>query len=441
MYISCKITYFTLICIIIIVGLRLYEAINILINKKNYIIIINFFTLPILCLFLLFPIQFLISNLCLPFLSKDYLTTNSKYYSCNILEKELKQLPSITIQIPLYDEDFKKVLRPMLRTCIIVRNEYIRKGGKCNIIVNDDGIFKFINDDITKIRECDEIIERIKYYKKYDISFTARKFKNRKGRFKKASNMNFCFNLSKNKSYSAFNKHFEIKPLKQNISSSLKMKKRKIYPKYQKHKRAKSIPFIKNEYLEHKINLSEIIKNKKNLKIDISVTECKEDKIVPIISHPPSPPSLSSLSSQSTLSPLTPLKHISEQKLPTESLSPSSKSLKPLAALTPLKLKHVKIPDISKNDVPITPVTFDSKLSIIESKNDISVVTPFTFNESKNKKTEEKSLDHIISILTPNTIKTPGVKNKNINFNLNNENLLKNVYLNKKEIFMMYGDI
>ena len=417
MYLSCKITYFTLICIIIIIGLRSYEAINILINKKNYIIIVNFFTLPILFLFLLFPIQFLISNLCLPFLSKDYLTTNSKYYSCNIIKKKLKQLPSITIQIPLYDEDFKKVLRPMLRTCIIVRNGYIRKGGKCNIIVNDDGIFKFINDDITKIRECDEIIERIKYYKKYNIAFTARKFKNRKGRFKKASNMNFCFNLSKNKSYSAFNKHFEMKPLKQNISLSLKMKKRKIYPK---HKRASSTPTINNEFLGHKINLPRIINNKKNLTIDITVIECKENKNISTISYPPSPTSPTYPPSPtypfSIISPLTPLNYISEQKIPSDSVSPLSKSLKSLKPLKPLKIEDVKI-------------------------NDISTISPFTFSSSKNKKAEKKSLDHIISILTPNKIKTPSVKNKNINFNLNNENLLKNVYLNKKEIFMMYGDI
>lgn len=196
---SKKITYLTLFIVLYISIFRIYQAVIFLINKNNYLIFINFITIPVLFFYLLFPINFLISNISLPFLSLKYLTTNSKYYSCRIIKKKLVILPSITIQIPIYDENFKKVLRPTLRTCIEARDDYIKKGGKCNIIVNDDGIFKFINDDINKINKNNDVVERIKYYKKYNICFTARRLKNRAGRFKKASNMNFCFDIAKNR--------------------------------------------------------------------------------------------------------------------------------------------------------------------------------------------------------------------------------------------------
>jgi len=53
---------------------------------------------------------------------------------------------------------------------------------------------KYLNDDINKINENELVLERILYYKKYNIGFTARSIKNRKGRFKKASNINAWLN-------------------------------------------------------------------------------------------------------------------------------------------------------------------------------------------------------------------------------------------------------
>lgn len=280
---SGKITYLTLFIILFIIILRIYETIDIVINQHNYLIIINFITIPILFLFLLFPIQFLISNICLPFLSVKYLTTNSKYYSCKVIEKELKILPSVTIQIPLYDENFKKVLRPMLRTCISVRDDYIQKGGKCNIIVNDDGIFKFINDDINKIEENinRDVIERITYYKKYNIAFTARQLQNRTGRFKKASNMNFCFDIAR---HPVFKSHMPIS------SSSLKIKTRTLL-KNQKNTRSKSLSNldvgkIENPtvYLPLKLKIPNV-KNKKFQKLSIVIADMEhKDEIIDIYS-------------------------------------------------------------------------------------------------------------------------------------------------------------
>lgn len=61
----------------------------------------------------------------------------------------------------------------------------MEKGGDCNIIVKDDGIFKFLNDRLNNLEGNEEVVNKIKYYKKYNISFTARKMKGRAGKLKK----------------------------------------------------------------------------------------------------------------------------------------------------------------------------------------------------------------------------------------------------------------
>jgi hypothetical protein len=236
-------TSLALIIVFVITILRIYETIKLLIDGDSYWVSINFLTIIFMVLSLLFPMNYLMSILMSLFLRKKYLLTNSKYYSSSapidstlnkiniepilelkqnynnesshssiesyiceneqdklnneLLEKRnnmLLYLPPVTIQLPVYDEDFKKVLRPTIRTCIKVRDDYISQGGECNIVVNDDGIFKFANDKISELTKNKNIIERINYYKKYNIGFTARKLKERKGRFKKGSNMNFGLN-------------------------------------------------------------------------------------------------------------------------------------------------------------------------------------------------------------------------------------------------------
>ncbi|CAN0057476.1 unnamed protein product [Heterosigma akashiwo] len=68
---------------------------------------------------------------------------------------------------------------------------YRRQGGQVNIFVNDDGMQ--VVDEKTKNR-------RLRFYKKHGIAFVARPEKpggeERKGKFKKASNMNYCLNIS-----------------------------------------------------------------------------------------------------------------------------------------------------------------------------------------------------------------------------------------------------
>lgn len=174
----------------LLMGFRLYEASK----TKEYIIILSTITTPIMFGFLLFPLHFLLSNFIAVFYSKKYLNTNSKYFAAKPIEgsSTTQEYPSVTIQVPIYDEDFATVIRPMLINCIKVREGY---SGICNIVVNDDGIFKFINDNLDTLSSCYQVLERIKYYKKHNIGFTARKYAHRLGKFKKASNMNFGYSI------------------------------------------------------------------------------------------------------------------------------------------------------------------------------------------------------------------------------------------------------
>jgi hypothetical protein len=147
--------------------------------------------MPILFLFLIFPVFFTVSNIFLFFTPTSYWNKDSVYFTNKVEEYTGVYLPSLTIQIPLYDEDFKKVLRPTLRDCVLAHNKYNEMGGKCNIIVNDDGIFKILKDRLNHLEYNELVIERVKYYKKYNIAFTARKYSDRPGKFKKAGNMNY----------------------------------------------------------------------------------------------------------------------------------------------------------------------------------------------------------------------------------------------------------
>src|SRR5690606_13265701 len=65
-----------------------------------------------------------------------------------------------------------------------------RKGGKGNIFVNDDGL---------QVVTEEERARRIAFYERTGISYVARppdSVRKRRGLFKKASNMNYCLNVS-----------------------------------------------------------------------------------------------------------------------------------------------------------------------------------------------------------------------------------------------------
>lgn len=92
----------------------------------------------------------------------------------------------ITIQIPVYTESFDLTLKKTFDNMVEVCNKYNIQNTryKINFFINDDGMD--VIDNIEKEK-------RLNYYSSHDCIFwIGRPKENRTGKFKKASNMNFC---------------------------------------------------------------------------------------------------------------------------------------------------------------------------------------------------------------------------------------------------------
>lgn len=125
------------------------------------------------------------------------LSKNSRTYSC--IKPNLRQAyslgfepPHITIQMPVYKEGMEGVIIPTVRSLQAAISYYESRGGKASIFVNDDGM-RAISEEEAQIRRD--------FYHDNDIGWVARPKHGddgyeRKGKFKKASNMNFALNLS-----------------------------------------------------------------------------------------------------------------------------------------------------------------------------------------------------------------------------------------------------
>ncbi|KAK9366566.1 glycosyl transferase family group 2-domain-containing protein [Lipomyces kononenkoae] len=124
------------------------------------------------------------------------LRTNSRSYSAippkRISPNDGQPLPHITIQCPVYKESLDGVIAPTMESLLVAVATYELQGGTANIFVNDDGL-QLISED--------EAAARRRYYDDHLIGYVARpphgqKGFVRKGRFKKASNMNYCLHVS-----------------------------------------------------------------------------------------------------------------------------------------------------------------------------------------------------------------------------------------------------
>ena len=98
----------------------------------------------------------------------------------------------LTIQIPVYNESFNdllsKTLINLLKTCRDFNDNFDKQ---INILICEDGL-QAINPAVNE----KEINDRIEFYNKYyEISYIARQKQGRRGKFKKASNINFSLNI------------------------------------------------------------------------------------------------------------------------------------------------------------------------------------------------------------------------------------------------------
>ncbi|RSH89178.1 hypothetical protein EHS25_002290 [Saitozyma podzolica] len=118
---------------------------------------------------------------------------NSATYSAvaPVRDPSLPLLP-ITVQLPVYKESLEDVIMPTLESVQRATTVFERQGGAVNVIVCDDGL---------QLLDEEYRARRIKFYTDHNVGYVARPphgvdgFE-RRGRFKKAGNLNHCNALS-----------------------------------------------------------------------------------------------------------------------------------------------------------------------------------------------------------------------------------------------------
>jgi hypothetical protein len=100
--------------------------------------------------------------------------------------------PPITIQMPIYTESLEGVVKPTVASLQAAISYYESRGGTARIFINDDGHAIRSEEDNAKFME---------FYVNNNIGWVSRPKHNhegfvRRGKFKKASNMNFALNIS-----------------------------------------------------------------------------------------------------------------------------------------------------------------------------------------------------------------------------------------------------
>lgn len=166
---------------------------------KSWLYLLLIIPMPLLLCVSLFFFQVIFNNLFQMIGPIGGASTNSKHYSCH--KPSLAQAyrlgfrpPKITIQMPVYKEGMESVIMPTIRSLQAAVSFYESHGGSANILINDDGIRSGLPEEI--------VTQRREFYRDNNLGWVARPKHNgdegfvRKGKFKKASNMNFALNLS-----------------------------------------------------------------------------------------------------------------------------------------------------------------------------------------------------------------------------------------------------
>lgn len=157
------------------------------------------FPVPLLMCVSLFFFQVIFTNIFQMIGPIGGVNTNSRYFSAHkpCLRRAYADgfvPPKVTIQMPVYKEGMDSVIIPTVRSLQAAISYYESHGGSANIFINDDGLRAGLTDDEARCRKD--------FYTDNRIGWVARPKHNgdegfvRKGKFKKASNMNFALNIS-----------------------------------------------------------------------------------------------------------------------------------------------------------------------------------------------------------------------------------------------------
>ncbi|KAK4550771.1 hypothetical protein LTR36_000350 [Oleoguttula mirabilis] len=185
----------TLTLIIVMLGAGFRQIAVEVKGDGNYLRVAFLLLTPVQVFFTLFFAQVIVGCLAQCVGPIKQMQANSRFYSA-MLPRRLtsRPLPHVTIQCPVYKEGLSSVIMPTVRSIKQAITTYELQGGSANIFINDDGL---------QLLDDDERQARIDFYADNSIGWTARPKHNsdgfvRRGKFKKASNMNFGLMLTCN---------------------------------------------------------------------------------------------------------------------------------------------------------------------------------------------------------------------------------------------------
>lgn len=177
-----------------LMGLGIRALVVQLFYDANYIHLVLVITLPFLYLMAAFPCSVVISGLFAILGPIAHYNRNSAFYSAEppVRANSTAALLPITVQMPVYKEELDEVIAPTIESLKRAITTFERQGGSVNVIVCDDGL------QLLPITERDR---RIRYYKNNNLAYVARPPHGqdgflRRGRFKKAGNLNYTNRLS-----------------------------------------------------------------------------------------------------------------------------------------------------------------------------------------------------------------------------------------------------
>jgi cellulose synthase/poly-beta-1,6-N-acetylglucosamine synthase-like glycosyltransferase len=178
-------------------------------------------TVPFGFVFLIFPVEYSVSTIwtlltCYRVLRGDKRQRSARYTNLPLNYASIAAWPTVTVQVPIYTEPFTDVIAPTLDSaCEAIRRFREATGQRANLVVCDDGLLHFADNDLAGFcararrkaaaRRTDgerEVLARLEYYARHEVCWVARAKPipgvpetERRGRFKKASNLNHAFLL------------------------------------------------------------------------------------------------------------------------------------------------------------------------------------------------------------------------------------------------------
>jgi hypothetical protein len=169
--------------------LSMFNFVRVMLLEKSYIVIVLLPIIPIGVIYFSFAVTSVIGTLFFVVAtSSRSLERNSQYFSAiKTPVPRNATLPMIVVQMPVYKEGLEEVIVKSFLNVKKAMDYYITRGGQTKFFVCDDGL---------QLIAQKEVNERIQFYKDNNITFVARPPNNRKGLFKKASNMNYSLDVS-----------------------------------------------------------------------------------------------------------------------------------------------------------------------------------------------------------------------------------------------------